>query len=95
VLLLDRRLSSEAVGAGIDAALTVGSVDPALVAIEARRLADPDTSIAPVIPLEQALTRYERPPPTLGHYDALLGVGDPTDGGQVRVATVTPIGAGS
>lgn len=92
VLLLHRRLPTETVQAGIDAALTVGSVDPTLVAIEARRLADPDTSMAPVIPLEQALARYQRPPPTLGRYDALLGKGDTS---PVPLATVTPIGAGS
>ena len=78
--------------AGIDQALAVGSTDPALVVIQARRLADPDTSIAPVIPLEQALARYQRPPPTLGRYDALLGKGDTS---PVPSATVTPIGAGS
>ena len=95
VLLLHRRLPTEAVQAGIDAALTVGSVDPALVAIEARRLTDPDSPMAPVIPLEQALARYERPTPTLGRYDALLGMGDTTHDGQVPLATVTRIGAGS
>jgi hypothetical protein len=95
VLLLHRRLPTEAVQAGIDAALTVGSVDPALVAIQARRLADPDTPMAPVIPLEQALARHERPTPTLGRYDALLGMGDTTHDGQVPLATVTRIGAGS
>jgi len=92
VLLAHRHLPAECVLAGIDQALAVGSTDPALVAIQARRLADPDTSIAPMIPLEQALARYQRPPPTLGRYDALLGKGDTS---PVPSATVTPIGAGS
>jgi transposase len=90
VLLAGRRLPAEAVTAGIDAALGVGSTDPALVAIEARRLRDiPDPSIATVIPLQRALARDERPPPTLGRYDTLL------DAARTTLAPVVPIGAGS
>src|SRR6266567_3502621 len=70
VLLAHRQLPAEAVLAGIDAALKVGSTDPALVCIEARRIID--TPACPVIPITQALQRYDRPAPTLGGYDTLL-----------------------
>ena len=52
VLLLHRTLPAEAVRAGIDAALTVGSTNPELVAIEARRLLE--APLAPVVPIAQA-----------------------------------------
>jgi transposase len=71
VLLLHRSLPSVAVHAALDAIDRVGSVDPALVAIEARRIADGHgpTGVA----LERsALRRYERPAPLLTGYDALL-----------------------
>ena len=70
VLLLHRTLPAEAIGAGIDAALRVGSTDPALVAIEARRLTE--APLAPVVPIREALARYERPTPGLDGYDSLL-----------------------
>jgi transposase len=70
VLLLHRTLPVEAIGAGIDAALRVGSTDPELVAIEARRLTE--APLAPVVPIQQALARYERPTPRLDGYDSLL-----------------------
>jgi transposase len=70
VLLLHRTLPAEAVGAGIDAALGVGSTDPELVAIEARRLLE--APLAPVVPIREALARYERPTPGLAGYDSLL-----------------------
>jgi hypothetical protein len=54
-----------------------------LVAIEARRHADAD--LAPVVPIDDALARYDRPPPSLAGYDQLLL----TDG---ALATVTGIG---
>jgi hypothetical protein len=82
VLLLQRRMAAGVVAAGIDAALTVGATDPALVAIEARRHAD--TALAPVVTIEDRLARYDRPAPSLAAYDRLL-----TDG---ALATVTPIG---
>jgi transposase len=71
VLLLHRSLPAEAVTAGIDAALKVGSTNPELVAIEARRQAE--APLAPVIPISKALARYERPTPGLDGYDSLLG----------------------
>jgi len=70
VLLLHRQLPADAVGAGIQAALKIGSTNPELVAVEARRLQE--APLAPVVPIEQALARYERPTPALDGYDSLL-----------------------
>jgi transposase len=81
VLLLHRTLPAEAVRAGIDAALTVGSTNPELVAIEARRLLE--APLAPVVPIAQALTRYQRSAPRLDGYDSLL----------TQPATVVDLGA--
>lgn len=69
VLLLHRSLSAGAVTAGIDAALNVDSVDPAVVAIEARRAAEP---AAVVIPIGAGLSRFDRPAPSTTVYDDLL-----------------------
>jgi hypothetical protein len=85
VLLLHRQLPATHVLAGIDAALGAGVVDPALVAIEARRLAE--VPACPVVPITQAPGLQERPTPTLGRYDTLL---DPPG-----LATVTQLGARS
>jgi hypothetical protein len=73
VLLLHRRLAADAVVAGMAAALAVGSVDPKVVAVEARRVADARPP-APVVPIGDA-ARYDRPAPALGAYDGLLGEG--------------------
>jgi hypothetical protein len=55
----------------MQAALAVGSVDPDLVEIEARRHHDQrDTAV--VIPIGEHLARYDRPAPSLTHYDTLL-----------------------
>lgn len=70
VLLLHRHLAAEAVIAGMAAALAAGVIDPQVVAVEARRAADGTTGV--VVPIG-ALARYERPTPTLGGYDDLLG----------------------
>jgi transposase len=70
VLLLHRRMTAEAVIAGIEGALAAGSVDPALVAIEAR--AGIDVPLAEVIPIDAGLAGYDRPAPNLGGYDDLL-----------------------
>jgi len=69
VLLIHRSLSADAVTAGIAAALGAGSIDPAVVAVEARRAGD---RVAPVIAIGAGLTRFDRPPPTTAHYDELL-----------------------
>ncbi|MDQ4068876.1 MAG: IS21 family transposase, partial [Actinomycetota bacterium] len=69
VLLAHRRLPHQALVAGMEAALGVGSVDPAVVVIEARRAAA-DVSAA-VVPIG-SLARFDRPAPSLGGYDDLL-----------------------
>jgi transposase len=82
VLLLHRHLDAEDVLGGIHATLKVGSTDPALVAIQARRLTD--TPAAQVVPITRALGHHDRPPPTLAGYDSLL---DPD-----TLAVVIPLG---
>lgn len=72
VLLLHRRLPAIAVVAGMEATLAAGSVDPAVVAVEARRAAEGAPST--VVPIG-ALARYDRPAPALGGYDELLTPG--------------------
>lgn len=69
VLLLHRTMGPGEVTAGIAAALEVASVDPDVVAIEARRHSAP---AAVVVPIEAATRRFDRPPPTLEGYDTLL-----------------------
>ena len=70
VLLLHRSLPFVAVHAALDAVERVGSVDPALVAIEARRSAAGRRESAVVE--RPALRRFDRPAPALAGYDALL-----------------------
>lgn len=69
VLLLHRTIGGDAVLAGIDAALSVGKLDAAVVAIEARRAAEPAVV---VIPIGEGLSRFDRPAPSTAHYDDLL-----------------------
>jgi transposase len=69
VLLAHRILPAEAVIAGMTAAMEVGSVDPAVVAIEARKAAEGST--VPALPIGE-LARFDRPKPTLNRYDDLL-----------------------
>jgi transposase len=69
VLLAHRQLPAAAVSAGMERVLAIGSVDPELVRIEARRtLGRPE----PVIVLPERLERYERALPGLAAYDHLL-----------------------
>jgi transposase len=70
VLLLHRAMPAPAVVAGMAAALAVGQVDPAVVAIEARRAAE--GTPAPVVPIGVGLARFDRPPPDVSRYDQLL-----------------------
>ena len=70
VLLLHRSLPFVAVHAALDAVERIGAVDPALVAIEARRIADGRRETAVVE--RPALRRFDRPAPGLAGYDALL-----------------------
>lgn len=70
VLLLHRSHPDTVVTAGIDAALRIGSVDPDVVAIEARHAAD-GTRPVPVAALAQG-AGGDRPAPSLTGYDELL-----------------------
>ena len=77
VLLLHRAMPPGVVTAGMTAALTVGSVDPEVVAIECRRVQDHHQPVdAVVIPITTARTGH-RPAPTLDSYDTLLATGGP------------------
>jgi hypothetical protein len=69
VLLLHRSLAADAVVAGLGAALRAGSVDPSVVALEARRAVTRGDGV--VVPIG-ALDRYDRPVPALAGYDELL-----------------------
>jgi len=71
VLLLHRSMATEAVRAGMRRALATGSASPEVVAIEARRSAE--TAITPVVPIGEGLSRFNRPKPSIAHYDQLLG----------------------
>jgi transposase len=74
VLLLHRTMPGTAVVAGIDAALTLGTFDPDLVAVEARRSMHAQSPPAPV-PLPASagvIAAIDRPPPSLAGYDQLL-----------------------
>jgi transposase len=70
VLLLHRSLPAEALVAGIGRALAAGSVEAAVVAIEARRASE--RAGAAVIPIGEGLHRFDRPPPSIAGYDDLL-----------------------
>jgi hypothetical protein len=69
VLLLHRTLPAGTVIAGINAALSVDSCDPDLVAVEARRASHPEPAplIMPTGPIPG-----DRPAPSLAGYDQLL-----------------------
>jgi hypothetical protein len=69
VLLAHRTVAPAALIAGMAAALAVGSVDPAVVVIEARR-ATTDAE-APPLPIGE-LARFNRPVPSINPYDDLL-----------------------
>jgi transposase len=72
VLLLHRTMTHEVVTAGVERALVTGSIDPAVVAVEARRSLDRH----PVaVVMDETLTAFDRPLPALDRYDTLLGVG--------------------
>ncbi len=70
VLLLHRSVTADGVVAGIEAALKVASVDPAVVAIESRRAAE--GADATVVPIGEGLSRFDRPAPSVAAYDDLL-----------------------
>ena len=70
VLLAHRNLPADAVRSALRACVDIGALDPDVVIVEARRAADNHT--AAVVPIGEALTRYDRPVPTIDHYDQLL-----------------------
>jgi transposase len=70
VLLLHRTIPAEALVAGMQRALTAGSLDAAVIAIEARRAHEP--TVATVVPIGEGLSRFDRPPPSIADYDDLL-----------------------
>ena len=69
VLLAHRTLPAAVLIAAMDRAVATGCLDPQVVLIDAR--ASQAAHIAPVIPIA-ALTRYDRPTPSLTGYDQLL-----------------------
>jgi len=69
VLLAHRHLPTDAICAGIAAALSVGSTDPQVVIVEARRRTQTNGDV--VVPIG-ALARFDRPAPAIDHYDQLL-----------------------
>jgi transposase len=72
VLLLHRTMSAPAVISGMERAIDVGSLDPEVVAVEARR------SLGRPLPtpiVSESLAAFDRPAPSLSGYDALLEVG--------------------
>jgi transposase len=73
VLLLHRSLPAEAVVAGMAAARRIASVDPEVVAVEARRSLVPSSPTAVVVPIGARLAH--RPVPTLAGYEELLEAG--------------------
>jgi hypothetical protein len=70
VLLLQRRMPAAVVTEAMDAALSIGSVDVEVVAIEARRIAERRPA-APIVPIGTG-GRDVRPLPRLDGYDSLL-----------------------
>ena len=69
VLLAHRTLPAAVLITAMDRAVSSGALDPAVVLIDARRAQA--AYVAPVIPIA-AMTRYDRPVPTLSGYDQLL-----------------------
>jgi transposase len=80
VLLAHRHLPADALVAAMARAVQAGMTDPAVVLVEARRLADAQPP-AEVIPIG-ALHRFDRPKPALSGYDALLADRQPSQPGQ-------------
>jgi hypothetical protein len=69
VLLAHRVLPNDAVVAGMERALAVGSVDPDVVIVEARRASEHRHDAMPPL---SGLSRFDRPTPSLNRYDDLL-----------------------
>jgi len=72
VLLLHRGLPFPAVHAALEAVNAAGSADPALVAIEARRITEHRGPTGSTVPSAGHLRRFDRDAPVLTVYDGLL-----------------------
>lgn len=72
VLLLHRGLPFPAVHAALEATNSAGSADPALVAIEARRITEGRRPTGSTVPAASHLRRFDRDAPVLAVYDGLL-----------------------
>jgi transposase len=72
VLLLHRGLPFIAVHAALEAVNSAGSIDPALVAIEARRISEGRRPTGSTVPSAGHLQRFDRDVPVLTVYDGLL-----------------------
>jgi transposase len=70
VLLAHRSVPADAIRSALRACVEIGALDPDVVIVEARRAADGHR--AAVVPIGDVLTRYDRPAPTIDHYDQLL-----------------------
>ncbi len=70
MLLLHRSIPADTLIAGIERALTAGSIDAAVIAIEARRAGE--ATVATVVPIGEGLSRFDRPTPSITAYDDLL-----------------------
>lgn len=70
VLLLHRSVPADAVVAGMTRALTAGSLDAAVIAIEARRIIE--GTAATVVPIGEGLSHFDRPTPSIANYDDFL-----------------------
>lgn len=70
VLLTHRVLPDDAIRTALAACTRIGVVDPDVVIIEARRAAADRSAV--IVPIGDGLARYDRPLPTIGHYDQLL-----------------------
>lgn len=72
VLLLHRSLPFPAVHTALEAVNSAGSIDPGLVAIEARRIAERRGPTGSTVNAASALRRFDRDAPVLTVYDGLL-----------------------
>ena len=70
ILLLHRSVPADALVTGMRRALTAGSIDATVIAIEARRAAE--AIVATVVPIGEGLSRFDRPAPSIAGYDDLL-----------------------